>query len=114
MFDSLKPAPALSAELARLEKIFCEALGVTHQQISRHDGHKKLTYRLQRWAFWAIAYEITNTSYPELGRSLGFADHCTVFRGVRRLREILAADPKRAADYEDLKEFCDRELHAAA
>jgi len=50
----------------------------------------------------ALAKELTNNSYPEIGNSFGGRDHTTVIHAVRKIIELRADDHDIAEDYTNL------------
>lgn len=118
MFDSLRPnRQSTPVSLDRLTRTYCDALGMTQEELGKYHGRGNYGTRgihLQRWALWAIARELTYASLPQLARMFGYADHTTVMHGIRRLKSILATDAEKAKDYGELLEHCRAELKAAA
>jgi len=50
----------------------------------------------------ALAKELTNNSYPEIGNSFGGRDHTTVIHAVRKIKELRADDHDIMEDYTNL------------
>ncbi|MGB3726902.1 MAG: chromosomal replication initiator protein DnaA [Glaciecola sp.] len=50
----------------------------------------------------ALAKELTNNSYPEIGNSFGGRDHTTVIHAVRKVEELRADDHDITEDYKNL------------
>ncbi|MDE1153089.1 MAG: chromosomal replication initiator protein DnaA [Micavibrio sp.] len=50
-----------------------------------------------------LAKQLTTHSLPEIGRKFGGRDHTTIIHGVRKIEELLAADPALRDDIERLK-----------
>jgi chromosomal replication initiator protein len=50
-----------------------------------------------------LAKKLTPRSYPEIGRKFGGKDHTTVLYAVRRIEELIAAEPQIAEDAELLQ-----------
>lgn len=50
----------------------------------------------------ALAKELTNNSYPEIGNSFGGRDHTTVIHAVRKVEELRGDDHDIAEDYTNL------------
>lgn len=50
----------------------------------------------------ALAKELTNNSYPEIGNSFGGRDHTTVIHAVRKIEQLRADDHDITEDYKNL------------
>jgi|AntRauTorckE6833_2_1112554.scaffolds.fasta_scaffold09840_2 chromosomal replication initiator protein len=50
-----------------------------------------------------LAKKMTPTSLPEIGRQFGGRDHTTVMHAVRKINELVAADPQLGTDLEQLE-----------
>lgn len=50
----------------------------------------------------ALAKELTNNSYPEIGNSFGGRDHTTVIHAVRKIKELRSEDHDIMEDYTNL------------
>ncbi|MCK0168873.1 chromosomal replication initiator protein DnaA [Jannaschia sp. S6380] len=53
--------------------------------------------RPRQMAMW-LAKKLTPRSYPEIGRKFGNRDHTTVLYAVRKIEELIAAEPQIAED----------------
>ncbi|TAK89140.1 hypothetical protein EPO04_03510 [Patescibacteria group bacterium] len=49
-----------------------------------------------RWIFWYVMREVSELSYPQLGRMLGDYSHTAVIHGVAKVKHSLADDPDMA------------------
>ena len=56
-----------------------------------------------RFAACLLARELTELSYPQVGRSIGIRDHATILHAARRAAEMRAADPDFRQRYDDAK-----------
>ena len=50
-----------------------------------------------------LAKELTDTSYPDIGRLFGGKDHATVIHGVNRIKDLIKSDSKLRQDLENIK-----------
>jgi len=50
-----------------------------------------------------LAKQLTSRSLPEIGRKFGGRDHTTVMHAVRKIEELMAADPSLSQDVEVLR-----------
>ena len=50
-----------------------------------------------------LAKQLTPRSLPEIGRMFGGRDHTTVIHAVRKVEELIAADPAIAEDVDLLR-----------
>lgn len=58
--------------------------------------------RPRQMAMW-LSKKLTPRSYPEIGRKFGGKDHTTVLYAVRKIEELIAAEPQIAEDAELLQ-----------
>jgi chromosomal replication initiator protein len=56
-----------------------------------------------RFAACMLARDLTDQSYPQLGRSIGMRDHTTILKAVRRAEEMCASDPEFRQRFEEAK-----------
>lgn len=56
-----------------------------------------------RFAACLLACELTELSYPQVGRSIGMRDHSTILRAARRAEEMRADDAEFRRCYDDVK-----------
>ena len=50
----------------------------------------------------ALAKELTQLSYPEIGDAFGGRDHSTVIHACRKITELKSSDPTISRDFEIL------------
>lgn len=65
-----------------------------------------------RHVFMFLSYELTERSYPEIGKFLGGRDHTTALHGKRKIEAALAAGDERLRDEIDLLKIKIAELMA--
>lgn len=65
------------------------------------DSHVRQISRPRQIAMF-LARRLTSRTYPELGRLFGARHHTTVMHGCRRVRDLMARDPRFAAEVEVL------------
>jgi len=84
------PNRFMVSAVQRLLADVCETFGVQVSAVHSRDRHRKITQA--RHAFWWLARQFWEFSYPELGRLIGedhAFDHTTVMHGVWRVGRAL-------------------------
>ena len=86
--------PALTSErVTRATDITAKVFEVPQREILSYIRIPSVTRARQ--AMYAAIYDACETSYPEMARRLG-RDHTTLVYGVKRAREMAAADSEYA------------------
>ncbi len=74
-----------------IEWVVCTKYGISKEVMRSRDKRKKISRPRQIIMF--LARELTNASYPKIGRHFG-RDHTTIVHGVKSLRERMQTNPK--------------------
>ncbi|MBB5046761.1 chromosomal replication initiator protein [Rhodopseudomonas rhenobacensis] len=75
--------------------------GVSVIEMRSHRHHEVVVRA--RFAACLLCRELTDHSFPMLGRSIGLRDHTTILRAVRRAEQMRASDAEFAQCYEEAK-----------
>lgn len=79
-----------SASLADIEAAACDHFGITPEELLSNSRASRIAWPRQVAMY--LARELTEESFPSIGRHFGGRDHTTVLHACRRTRERLAAD----------------------
>lgn len=101
--DTLHDLLALQDKLVTIDNIIKTV--AEYYKIKVADIHSKRRTRSiarPRQVAMALAKELTNNSYPEIGNSFGGRDHTTVIHAVRKMDELRGIDQDIMEDYKNL------------
>jgi chromosomal replication initiator protein len=101
--DALKDLLALRARLVTTENI--QKTVAEYFKIRLSDLTSKKRTRIlarPRQMAMALAKELTNHSLPEIASAFNGRDHTTVMHAHKKVKELIASDPKFAEDYRNL------------
>ncbi len=101
--DTLHDLLALQDKLVTIDNIIKTV--AEYYKIKVADIHSKRRTRSvarPRQMAMALAKELTNNSYPEIGNSFGGRDHTTVIHAVRKMEELRTDDTDIMEDYKNL------------
>lgn len=86
----------------RIIATVCLEYGVTREELLGDDRHKR--YTTPRHLAYAVARDILEWSYPDLGRAFGMKDHTSILYGCRKVWKREASDEAFLEYYNGLKE----------
>lgn len=83
-----------------VEIVVAARFKLTVDELRGLDKHRRICRPRQIAMF--LARELTSKSLPQLGRHFG-RDHTTVYKGIQRVRTLIARSPKIAAVVEECR-----------
>jgi hypothetical protein len=86
-----------------IKRKVAELHGITVEELSCHRREARLV-RARQIAIYLVK-ELTQKSFPEIGRLFGNRDHTTILHSCRRIAGMIAADPKCAAEVASIRAF---------
>ena len=91
MFDGLG-STQIKPKLAEVIRVVAQAHGITVDEIKGRCRKRHLAWARQSAAY--LCRELTDCSYPEIGRALGNQDHTTALFSYRKVSALAASDEK--------------------
>lgn len=89
-------------------EVVCKYRQVTPFDLKSPARHQEICGP-RRELFWLLK-NLTDMSFPSIGRGVGGRDHTTVLAGVRKVEADMAADPVYAAELQQMRCFAAREI----
>lgn len=78
-----------------------------------NEKSRRVAISRPRHIAWYLVRELTDMSYPDMGRRIGGYDHTTAIYGVERITQKLAeAEPGLALTLERIRNAIPRHIHA--
>lgn len=107
MFDGSGTMP-VKPKLAEVKRVVAQAYGITAQDIEAACRDRKFAWPRQIAAY--LCREMTDHSYPEIGRAFGDRDHTTILFAYRKIAAQVVHDEKLASQVNDYR----HQIHAVA
>jgi hypothetical protein len=78
--------------LAEIQRVVCERKKITLRELHSDSRERRLAWPRQVAAY--LCRELTDASYPMIGRELGGKDHSTALFADRKIRRLAAKNPE--------------------
>jgi Bacterial dnaA protein helix-turn-helix len=92
---------ATKPTVVEIQRVVCEAKLLSVSELKSAYRHRDLAY--PRQVAMALSRELTDCSYPLIGRLFGDRDHTTVLFAVRKIAQQAARNPALAARMDDYR-----------
>ncbi len=96
----------LSPLILEIQEVVCRYYGLNAVDIS--GDRRAISIARPRQVIMYLAREMTERSYPEIGRKLGDRDHATIIHGVQRVTKLLETDIELQADIGVIRKRLDK------
>lgn len=88
-------------KIADIQRIVADQYGLTVDQF-KSDKRARLIARPRQVAM-QLCHDLTDASYPMIGRAFGGRDHTTVMHAIRKVAELRRADRRFAEKYDAVR-----------
>lgn len=102
----VQPAPRprpfiITNRIEQIKRVVCQHFGVSREEIESATRIQKVVLPRQIALF--LARDVSNFSFPEIGRRFGGRDHTTVLHAYRKIEGLIRTDSELAASVEKIK-----------